>query len=92
MGTRQWNSAVLGLDAWAQFSAPVLVSAGLGWLLDRKLGLDPPWCTFAGVLLGLAAGMKAIVSLADQMERADADSLYPLEVKGDDSSADDRED
>lgn len=65
-----------GFDAWVQLAGAILIGAAIGWWLDRHFGLEPPWCTIAGVLLGTVAGMRSIFELARRMEAEDRHSPY----------------
>jgi len=58
-----WASA---LNLSFTMAACVLVGAGIGWLIDRKVGGDVPWFTFVFVILGMLAGLREAVRFADR--------------------------
>jgi ATP synthase protein I len=49
-----------GLRLSTELVAGVLVGAGLGWALDRWLGISP-WGLIVFLLLGFAAGVRNVV-------------------------------
>ncbi len=46
----------------------VAVGAGIGWLLDSKLGTRP-WLLLVFLLLGVAAGFKGMIAAARRARR-----------------------
>jgi ATP synthase protein I len=52
-----------GFRLSSEFVAGVLVGAGLGWLLDRWLGISP-WGLIVFLLLGFAAGVLNVMRSA----------------------------
>jgi ATP synthase protein I len=52
-----------GFRLTSEFVAGVLVGAGLGWLIDRLLGIAP-WGLLVFLLLGFAAGVLNVVRSA----------------------------
>ena len=49
-----------GLRLSTELVAGVLVGAGIGWALDRWLGISP-WGLIVFLLLGFAAGVRNVV-------------------------------
>ena len=49
-----------GLRLSTELVAGVLVGAGVGWALDRWLGISP-WGLIVFLLLGFAAGVRNVV-------------------------------
>jgi ATP synthase protein I len=49
-----------GLRLSTEMVAGVLVGAGVGWALDRWLGISP-WGLIVFLLLGFAAGVRNVV-------------------------------
>jgi ATP synthase protein I len=47
----------------AEFVAGILVGAGIGWVLDRWLGISP-WGMIVFLLLGFAAGVLNLMRAA----------------------------
>ena len=66
-----------GLPALQRTCCGVLVGAGLGWLIDRLLGISP-WGLIVFLLLGFAAGVFNVMRSAGVM---------PGGTQGDDTSA-----
>lgn len=58
-----WASALRVLDLGFRMVIATVTGAGLGFLLDRKLGwIDRfPGCTIVGFFAGLSAGLVALV-------------------------------
>ena len=54
----------------------VLVGAGLGWLIDRVLGISP-WGLIIFVLLGFAAGVLSVMRSAGVLEDSSSDRAPP---------------
>lgn len=52
-----------GLRLSSELVAAVLVGAGLGWLIDRWLGISP-WGLIVFVMLGFAAGVVNVMRAA----------------------------
>jgi len=52
-----------GFRLSSEFVAGVLVGAGLGWLIDRALGISP-WGLIVFLLLGFAAGVLNVMRSA----------------------------
>ncbi len=52
-----------GFRLSSEFVAGVLVGAGLGWLIDRLLGISP-WGLIVFLLLGFAAGVLNVMRSA----------------------------
>jgi len=52
-----------GLRLSSELVAAVLVGAGLGWLIDRGLGISP-WGLIVFLLLGFAAGVINVMRAA----------------------------
>ena len=50
------TAMALGLRLSSELVAAVLVGAGLGWLIDKGLGISP-WGLIVFLLLGFAAGV-----------------------------------
>lgn len=49
-----------------EFFVSVLLFAGIGWWLDRRLD-TLPWLTVAGVGIGFAIGLYVLVKMATRM-------------------------
>ena len=65
-GPRQTNDAsafARGFRLSTELVAGVLVGAGIGWLLDRWLGISP-WGLIVFLLLGFAAGVLNVMRAA----------------------------
>jgi len=56
-----------GFRLASEFVAGVLVGAGLGWLLDRALGISP-WGLIVFLLLGFAAGVLNVMRSAGMVQ------------------------
>jgi len=52
-----------GFRLSSEFVAGVIVGAGIGWLIDRALGISP-WGLTAFLLLGFAAGVLNVMRSA----------------------------
>jgi ATP synthase protein I len=48
----------------------IFLGLGLGMLLDKHLGTKP-WCMVAGLLLGVAAGFRNLVVMANRVEKGE---------------------
>ena len=63
-----WSKVGLLMNLVYAFPVTVMVGAGLGWLLDKKLG-SSPWFTLLGFLLGLGAGFGLLYRTVKVLER-----------------------
>jgi len=72
-----WSDALRHVAIGWEIVVALALGYGLGWWLDRLLHTSP-WLKIVGTLLGLAAGVKALVRVARQ---------YRAEVGPDDPDA-----
>lgn len=64
---RKRAALMAGAGYWLlAWSVPIAIGIGwgIGWLLDERFG-TAPWLQVIGFLLGAVAGLKQILSLAD---------------------------
>ena len=59
-----------------EFVAGVLVGGGIGWLVDRTLGISP-WGLIVFLLLGFGAGIVNVLRAAGASGSADRGSKPP---------------
>jgi len=67
---RKRSSLMAGAGYWLlAWSVPISIGIGwgIGWLLDERFG-TAPWLQVVGFLLGAVAGLKQILSLADNSD------------------------
>jgi ATP synthase protein I len=62
-GSGDRTAMARGLRLSSELVAGVLVGAGLGWLIDRWLGISP-WGLIVFMLLGFAAGIVNVMRAA----------------------------
>jgi ATP synthase protein I len=65
--TADTSAFARGLRLSSELVAGVLVGAGVGWLLDRWLGISP-WGMIVFLLLGFAAGVLNVMRAAGLVE------------------------
>ena len=75
--TAPWRSAGRYSGAGVELLVAVLLTAGLGYWLDRRFWGGHGWGLMAGLLLGLAAGTRNLLRSAQRvqadLEREDAE-------------------
>ena len=60
----------LGSSIGTSFVGPVVLGIYVGRFFDRRLKTDP-WFSLAGVILGLALGVAAVVQIIRLIERTE---------------------
>jgi len=55
--------------AGTELATGALGLGGVGYLIDRRIGWQPPWLGIAGVFLGFALGMYRLIRVANELER-----------------------
>jgi ATP synthase protein I len=63
------------------FTAAVIVGAGLGWGIDALTGWSP-WALVTCLLLGFVTGVRNVVRAAMETSRAAADGTAEAEGRG----------
>jgi ATP synthase protein I len=63
-GASRGEAMARALRVSAELIGGIVVGSGIGWLLDKWLGLQKPWFFVLFFLLGAAAGMMNIIRSA----------------------------
>ena len=63
-----YNKLALATTAATSFIMPIVVLSIGGWWLDQKLHHTTAWLAFAGVLVGLVAGVGALLKIVNRLE------------------------
>lgn len=63
-----YNKLALATTAASTFIMPIIVLSVGGWWLDQKLHHTTAWFAFAGVLIGLVAGVSALLKVVNRLE------------------------
>jgi ATP synthase protein I len=67
-GATSMRQAAQAYRIFLELLAGVLLGAGIGWFVDRSFGTEP-WGLLVMVVLGLAAGVNAMLRTIRSMER-----------------------
>jgi ATP synthase protein I len=86
---RDMSGLSRGLRLGSEFTAAILVGAGIGYLLDLWLGTQP-WLLLVMFLLGFAAGVMNVTRSVAQMNRAAPPPPTSADLGPDDEDEDER--